>query len=165
MKTGAVKFCIYLEKCDKNVWFGPSQENEGEEGGEATVEDSWTNLLQRLPYSVISAALAREEGVSDVRRVVHAETDADDDVGAGDSVDGETPEVDESPNIDQRQHNTTQHLQFTKYLYYVISSSLFSSVKILTNKLAVKLNSNIQVVIKTHNMAKKIFLYNSSDIT
>ena len=38
--------------------------------------------------------------MSDVRRVVHAETDADDDVGAGDSVDGETPEVDESSNID-----------------------------------------------------------------
>ena len=39
--------------------------------------------------------------MGDVGRVVDAETDAEDDVDAGDSVDGEAPEVDHARDVDQ----------------------------------------------------------------
>ena len=49
--------------------------------------------------------------MGDVGGVVHAETDGDDDVGAGDRVDGQAPEVDEAPHVDQGEHHAAQHQQ------------------------------------------------------
>ena len=46
--------------------------------------------------------------MGDVGGVVHAETDGDDDVGAGDRVDGQAPEVDEAADIDEREEDTEE---------------------------------------------------------
>ena len=47
-----------------------------------------------------------EKPVSDVNRIVHTETDGDDEEVAGDSVYCDTPEVEEATNINQRKENT-----------------------------------------------------------
>jgi hypothetical protein len=44
--------------------------------------------------------------VSDVSRVVDAEADGEDDVDAGEGVDGDGPEVKEANNVNQGQENT-----------------------------------------------------------
>ena len=46
-----------------------------------------------------------DEGVGDVCGVVDAEPDAEDDVDAGDGVDGEAPEVDHARDVHQRQQH------------------------------------------------------------
>ena len=37
-------------------------------------------------------------------------TYGNDEIGAGDRIDGEAPEVDEAGHVHQRQHNSHQHL-------------------------------------------------------
>ena len=47
--------------------------------------------------------------MDDVCAVVHAEANGNDEVDAGDGVDGEAPEVDEAANIDESDEDTGQH--------------------------------------------------------
>ena len=47
--------------------------------------------------------------MGDVGGVVDTEPDGDDDVGAGDGVDGEAPEVDEAPDVDEGENDAAQH--------------------------------------------------------
>ena len=49
--------------------------------------------------------------MGNVRRVVDAKPDGDDDVCTGDRVNCQAPEVDEPPNIDEGQNNTSKHKQ------------------------------------------------------
>jgi hypothetical protein len=53
----------------------------------------------------IQFTLADDEGVSDVSRVVDAEADGENDVDAGEGVDGDGPEVKEANNVNQGQEN------------------------------------------------------------
>ena len=54
---------------------------------------------------------AGHEGVGNVGRVVDAQPDGYDDVGARDRVDCQAPEVDEPPNVDKGEHYTAEHKQ------------------------------------------------------
>ena len=49
--------------------------------------------------------------MGNVGRVVDAQPDGYDDVGARDRVDCQTPEVDEPPNVDKGEHYTAEHKQ------------------------------------------------------
>ena len=49
--------------------------------------------------------------MGDVGRVVHTQPDGDDDVGAGDRVNREAPEVDEASNIDEGEDDTAEDLE------------------------------------------------------
>ena len=59
-----------------------------------------------MAHNEIELTLADDEGVSDVSRVVDAEADGEDDVDAGEGVDGDGPEVKEANNVNQGQENT-----------------------------------------------------------
>lgn len=92
------------------MWFGASQQNKSQEGGEASIEDSRSYLCQGFPDPDVPCALAGEEGMGNMSRVVNTEANGDDDVGAGHGVDGQTPEMDESSDIEQCQHHTSKNL-------------------------------------------------------
>ena len=49
--------------------------------------------------------------MSNVRRVVDAESDGDDDVCTGDRIDCQAPEVDEPTNVDEGEDDTSKHKQ------------------------------------------------------
>ena len=49
--------------------------------------------------------MSDNESVGDVSRVVDAEPDGQDDVDAGERVDGDVPEVEEANDVDQSQKN------------------------------------------------------------
>ena len=53
----------------------------------------------------VVATLSDNESVGDVSRVVDAEPDGQDDVDAGERVDGDVPEVEEANDVDQSQKN------------------------------------------------------------
>ena len=92
---------VYLEERDEGVGgWGPT-EDEGEEGGETSIEDRRANLLQAGESSLQSSPRAHYEAVPDVDAVVDTETNRDDDVNAGHDVDGDVPEVKVANNVDQ----------------------------------------------------------------
>ena len=57
-----------------------------------------------------SLTLGDDECVCNVGGVVDAEADAEDDVDAGDGVDGEAPEVDHARDVDQGEEDAGQDL-------------------------------------------------------
>jgi len=99
-----------LEECDEGVGGGGPTEDEGQEGGEASIEDGRTNLLQAGDGSLQSASGAHHEAVTDVDAVVDTETHRDDDVDAGHDVDGDVPEVKVANNVNQGDANHHHHL-------------------------------------------------------
>ena len=52
---------------------------------------------------------AGHKSMGHVSGVVDTEADGDDDVGAGHSVDGETPEVDEAADVDKGEDNAAEY--------------------------------------------------------
>ena len=77
-------------------------------------------------------------------------TNGNNDVGTGDRVYRQTPEMNKSTDVDQGQNNTAKYLEFNiKKRHGNISP---------TCMLAEKLKSKIHVVIKTQVMASKTFL-------
>jgi hypothetical protein len=59
-----------------------------------------------LAHNEIEFTLTDDEGVSDVSRVVDAKADGENDVDAGEGVDGDGPEVKKANNVNQGQENT-----------------------------------------------------------
>ena len=102
---------VYLEEHLEDMWLGSRQEDEGKEGGESSIEHGGANLCQGIPDPLIPWALVGQEGVCDVDGVVDTQPDGYNDVGAGHRVNGQAPEVDEAPDIDQGQHHAAQHQQ------------------------------------------------------
>ena len=99
----------YLEECDEGVGGGGPAENESQEGGETSIEDCRTDLLQARDGPLQPTAAAHYEAVPDMNAVVHAETNRDDDVDAGHDIDGDVPEVEVAHDVNQgdgdHQHN------------------------------------------------------------
>ena len=77
---------------------GPT-EDEGEEGGETSIEDGRADLLQAVDGPLQPGPRAHHEAVADVDTVVDTETDRDDDVDGGHDVDGDVPEVKVANNV------------------------------------------------------------------
>ena len=48
---------VHLEECDEDVGVAEGDEYEGEEGGEAPVEDSWAHLSQYLASPLLPPTL------------------------------------------------------------------------------------------------------------
>ena len=61
-------------------------------------------------YGLSLLTLGDDECVCNVGGVVDAEADAEDDVDAGDGVDGEAPEVDHARDVDQGEEDAGQDL-------------------------------------------------------
>ena len=70
----------YSEEDWEDVRITARQENESYEGGDSPIEDCRPHLHHGGGCSLLPGAGDREEGVADVNRVVHTETDGDDDV-------------------------------------------------------------------------------------
>ena len=79
---------------------------------------AWSTLQKRKPqmpssespYPLVPAPDPGHEGVGNVGRVVDAEADGNDEVGAGHRVDRQAPEVDEAAHVDQGEDDAEQHL-------------------------------------------------------
>ena len=99
----------YLEECHEDVWGGAGRQDEGQEGAEASIENGGPDVPQGLDSPLVSISTLLQEVVDDVCAVVHAEANGNDEVDAGDGVDGEAPEVDEAANIDESDEDTGQH--------------------------------------------------------
>ena len=88
-----------FEEAGEDMTLGAGQEDERQEGWEASVENSWTNILESGNYSLIPSSVLIKEPVRDMDRIVHTETDGDHEVVAGDGVYGNSPEVKEASDI------------------------------------------------------------------
>ena len=67
--------------------------------------------LSKKTHPFFPRPSAGHESVGNVRRVVDAQPDGDDDVCAGDRVNCQAPEVDEPTNIDESEDDTSKHKQ------------------------------------------------------
>ena len=76
---------------------------ERDEGGGAAVEDGGAHLGEPVGGALGARALADDEGVRDVRRVVDAQPDGDDQVVARHRVDGQAPKVHEAADLHEAQ--------------------------------------------------------------
>jgi len=94
--------------------FGAGQKDKGEERAEPAVEDRRSDVSEGGVRALLPTALGAHESVRNVRRVVDTQANGNDEIGAGDRIDGETPEVYETRHVDQRQHNRHQHLYADK---------------------------------------------------
>ena len=90
-----------LEEGLEDVSGGEAAEEEGEEGGEAPVADSSSNVGDSSTGSLLPRPLRAEVSVSYVDGVVHTETDGQHDVHSGEDVDGEAPEVEKAHDVHQ----------------------------------------------------------------
>ena len=96
----------HLEECDEDVGSGSGREDEGQERAEAAIEDGGSNISQGLYSSLVSIPSLLQEVMDDVRTVVHTEADCNDQVDAGDCVDRQAPEMDESADVDESDEDT-----------------------------------------------------------
>ena len=101
---------LYLEERGEGVGGGGATEDEGEEGGETSIEDGRADFLQAVDGSLQPGPPAHYEAVADVDAVVDTETDRDDDVDAGHDVDGDVPEVKVANNVNQSDAHHHHHL-------------------------------------------------------
>ena len=92
-------WAVYLEERDEGVGGRGPTEDEGEEGGETSIEDGRADLLHAVDGSLQPGPRAHHEAVADVNAVVDTETDGDDDVDGGNDVDGDVPEVKVANNV------------------------------------------------------------------
>ena len=97
-----------LEKCAEDVRGWSCCEDEGEEGTEASVKNSRSNVSHSLDSSQVRGPSLLHKVVSNVSAVVHTQPDRNDQVDAADCVDGQTPEVDEAANIDEREEDAEE---------------------------------------------------------
>ncbi len=101
----------YLEKRSEDVGIGVSEEEEGEKGGEAAVEDRRPDRLERVADPLVPGhALLVHESVADVGRVVDGQTDPDDHGDARDRVDREAPEVHQPSDVHLEKKNPNSWL-------------------------------------------------------
>ena len=77
------------------------QQDEGYEGGEATVEDRHPHVKDGCLGSLLPGARDGEEGMTHVDRVVDTQTDGNDDVDGADHVNGDVPGVHEPAQVHQ----------------------------------------------------------------
>ena len=104
------------------------------------------------------------ECVSDVGRIVHAEADGQDNVDAGQGVDRDSPQVQESNNV----HLCIRWIINIVSLTSRESQSRLTKVRKTQSKTIIqiwKLAKRIKVMTKTHTMARPKFLHNSNPIT
>ena len=83
----------HLEEGDEDVRGGGSQEDEGEEGGDPSVEDGWADSGERCQCSLVRSSLCCQVSVANVDGVVNTKANCQHDVDATDDVDGDVPEV------------------------------------------------------------------------
>ena len=95
-----------LEETAEDVTPRSGQQYEGKKGWKSSIEDSRSNVLNCSPHSLVSSSRLWEKPVSDVDRVVNTESNGNHEVVTGDRVYGDTPEVEESPDIDQGKQDT-----------------------------------------------------------
>ncbi len=103
-----------LEEWAKDVRLGICQQNKGQEGADSSVHDGRSNVGEGLADSFLSSrTVFDKKSVSNVGTVVNAEAYGDDDVDAGHCVDGETPEVHETSDVDEWKKHHEQHHEWT----------------------------------------------------
>ena len=112
----------YLEEGEEDVGGGEGEDDDGEEGGHPSIGYCWTQIHQGLlrllescscdvrgdciePSDLSHLTGGHREGVSEVNAVVHTQSSSQDDVHAGDHVDGDVPEVEGPHHVHQGKHD------------------------------------------------------------
>ena len=85
------------------------QQDESYEGGDSPIEDGRAHVHHGGRRSLLPAAGDGEEGVADVDRVVHTETDGDDDVDGADDVYADVPGVHEATKVHQTEGDRPEY--------------------------------------------------------
>ena len=89
-----------LKEGGKDIGIAPGQQQEGQEGAEATVEDRRAHVGQGVHGPGLAiVALEAEEVDGDVRGVVESEADAEDEDDGGHDLDGQAHEVGEAADV------------------------------------------------------------------
>ena len=70
----------YSEKHGEDVGITARQQNKSNEGGDPPIKNGRPHLQHGSRCSLLPTARDRQEGVADVNRVVHTETDGNNDI-------------------------------------------------------------------------------------
>lgn len=95
----------YFEERHEDVGVGETAEDNSQEGGETSVEDCGSNGSHGPHRSIMTGSLGHHEGQPNMDGVVHTKTDGEDNVDAGDDIDGDLPEMEESYNVGESNSN------------------------------------------------------------
>ena len=114
--------------------------------------------------------LGNKEGVADVDAVVDAEPDGEDDVDAGDDVDGDPPEVEEADDVGEGEQDCQDHQDADPWMGRINQVGLktrwldHEANWPLSTKLSrdLKLARRRRTTLVTQAMASTTFLHNSS---
>ena len=105
-----------LEEGDEDVGLGEGEEDEGEERRDAAVQDGRPDGGEAVHGAILPRALGDDEGVRDVRGVVHAEADSDDDGDEGEGVDGHAQEVGDAHHVHHGEEHAAQDEEADAYV-------------------------------------------------
>ena len=89
----------HFEECQEDVTSGEVAEDQSQEGGEASIEDSRTYFHHSLDCPLLTRAPGHEEGVTNVDSVVHTEANTENNVDAGDDVNSDVPKVKKANDV------------------------------------------------------------------
>ena len=95
----------HLEECEEGVRRGAAQEDQGEEGGDSPIHDGGSNVDHSSHSSLPLIAPGQQEGMADVDAVVDAQPNGEDNVDAGDDINGDAPEVKKANNVSECEDN------------------------------------------------------------
>ena len=92
-----------FEERDEDVRLWVGEQDKRDEGADAAVHDCRTDVEKRHSDAILTRSVSFDEKpMCDVSAVVDAKADGDDQVDAGDGVDGQSPEMHKSGNVDER---------------------------------------------------------------
>jgi len=95
-----------FEESDENVGIGEGQQEESQKSTDAAVKDRRPDVCDRFSNSFVRIGSGfADEPVCDVNAVVDAQPHRDDQVDAGDCVDGQTPEVHVAGHVDDGEND------------------------------------------------------------
>ena len=88
------------------MWLRAGKQDEGEEGAETPIHNSWAHVNHCHLDTVLSWSISfYEKSVSNVGTVINTKPDGNYEVDAGDSVNGQAPEVHEPCNVNEGENN------------------------------------------------------------
>jgi len=90
-----------LEEGQEEVGVAAEEENEGNEGGDASIEDGRAHVNEGCLRSFSLAASHGQEGMADVHCIIHTEPDSNDDIHRTDHVYCEAPKVHVAAQVNQ----------------------------------------------------------------
>jgi len=99
----------YFKETNKHMTLRARKENEGQESREPTIENSRSNILHGGHDPLILVAWLHQEPVSHMCWIIDTQTYGDDEIVTRNGVDGKTPEMHKTSNIDKSENDTTDY--------------------------------------------------------